>query len=306
MEKKRAALERLDVGRPSGKAPDHRYRYRANLGTFHAHRWLGRGAPADDLADLERGRDLVAAAIRDNPDAHFGREKYQLKAMTWLLGRPRMPSDDHRPLPTFIEIGPGTEHAISDNDQLAKTGQADALAGISGLITLGAAWNSVDVTAALAYALAVDGKHRLLEMARLRIADLLGASQRSLVVGAPEGSALLERLPHPLLEEPSSVREEYEKLKRQAAQWHEARTSYLEQGLARGDHPDVKAAFWDAFEGHPEHMGTKGKPLSGLPSRRSCGCRSVAPAPAEPTLAAIGLALAVAIGRRRAVGRRNS
>jgi hypothetical protein len=64
------------------------YRYLANLGTFHAHRWVGSGANRDDLTDLERGRDLIAAAIELNPDAHFGREKYQLMAIEWLIDPP--------------------------------------------------------------------------------------------------------------------------------------------------------------------------------------------------------------------------
>jgi len=68
---------------------DHEHRHLANLGTFHAHRWLRAGADRKDTADLRRARALLERAIALNPDAHFGREKYQLKAVKWLLNPPK-------------------------------------------------------------------------------------------------------------------------------------------------------------------------------------------------------------------------
>jgi hypothetical protein len=42
-------------------------------------------AVANDRADLERARILITSAIEKNPDAHFGRERYQLLAIESLL-----------------------------------------------------------------------------------------------------------------------------------------------------------------------------------------------------------------------------
>ena len=83
MKKKKAALDSLT----GNEAKDHRYRYLANLGTFHAHRWVSQTAEKrnTDLSDLRRSEELITQAIKENPDAHFGREIYQLMAIRWLL-----------------------------------------------------------------------------------------------------------------------------------------------------------------------------------------------------------------------------
>lgn len=55
-------------------APDdgHRYRYHANLGTFHAH--AGR---------YEQALTELRAAVAINPDAHFGREAFQIELIEY-------------------------------------------------------------------------------------------------------------------------------------------------------------------------------------------------------------------------------
>ncbi|MEZ5329313.1 MAG: hypothetical protein R3F19_30045 [Verrucomicrobiales bacterium] len=55
-----------------------RYRYLANSGTFLAHKWFREGAEASRLAELDQARKVIADAIQLNPDAHFGREHFQL------------------------------------------------------------------------------------------------------------------------------------------------------------------------------------------------------------------------------------
>ena len=56
-------------------APDaeHQYRYHANLGTFHAHA----GRYDDALTELR-------AAVAINPDAHFGRENFQIELIEYV------------------------------------------------------------------------------------------------------------------------------------------------------------------------------------------------------------------------------
>ena len=51
-----------------------RYRYYANLGTFHAHKWLKQTAPFQDRSELQKAIEAVNAALQVNPDGHFSRE----------------------------------------------------------------------------------------------------------------------------------------------------------------------------------------------------------------------------------------
>jgi len=83
MAKKKSLIDTLDP--KSETFTTHLYRYHANLGTFIVHKWLRAGAEADRIDELNEARDHIARAIEINPDAHFGREKYQLLAMDWLI-----------------------------------------------------------------------------------------------------------------------------------------------------------------------------------------------------------------------------
>ncbi len=67
------------------RAPE-RYETLANLGTFHAH-----------AGNLEKGAEFIRAALRVNPQAHFGREVVQLRVVEYVLARraarPGLPLD---------------------------------------------------------------------------------------------------------------------------------------------------------------------------------------------------------------------
>ncbi len=91
MGKKRAELEKLDASRPEVK--EQWYRYHANLGTFLVHRWIRNGADRAKIDEVKAARDEIARALEINPDAHFGREKYQLLALDWIVDPPKKPSD---------------------------------------------------------------------------------------------------------------------------------------------------------------------------------------------------------------------
>lgn len=54
------------------------YRYYANIGTFRIHQWLRSGADQKRIAEVVQARNEIAQAIKIKPDAHFGRETYQL------------------------------------------------------------------------------------------------------------------------------------------------------------------------------------------------------------------------------------
>lgn len=88
MERKKAALDRIKG--ESTQAQEHRYRYLANVGTFWVHRWLRNGADRARLDEVRVSRGFIADAIKLNPDAHFGREKYQLKILDWIIDPPEI------------------------------------------------------------------------------------------------------------------------------------------------------------------------------------------------------------------------
>jgi tetratricopeptide (TPR) repeat protein len=96
-----------------GDDSDQAYRFYANRGTFHAHLWIAnkrQGNAIDTaIADIEQ-------AIKINPDAHFGREKAQLKLLKSLK-----------------ENSANWLNNFSDQD----------LKGIAGLIELGNAWGRI-------------------------------------------------------------------------------------------------------------------------------------------------------------------
>lgn len=84
---------KLDLQQPIGAdgkrpSPDARfYTTYANLGTLLAHQYL-KGALGKDpeaLAGLREGLALVEQSVAVNPDAHFGRERWQVVTLRYLL-----------------------------------------------------------------------------------------------------------------------------------------------------------------------------------------------------------------------------
>lgn len=68
-----AVMERKQLALREAPNEEHQYRYHANLGTFYAH--AGRFDEA--LAELRK-------ALAINPDAHFGREKFQIELIEYV------------------------------------------------------------------------------------------------------------------------------------------------------------------------------------------------------------------------------
>lgn len=88
IEKKRQQL--VELAATDKNVHEHWYRYYANAGTFWAHRWLRAGANPQHLAEVKHARDCIAQALKLKPNAHFGRERYQLLALQWIIqvGKP--------------------------------------------------------------------------------------------------------------------------------------------------------------------------------------------------------------------------
>lgn len=275
MARKQAAMERIGYDPAAHKQPNHYCRYLANLGTFHAHRWFSQGANREDMADMERGRELIAKAIEQNPDAHFGREKYQLMAMEWViaLDPDNAPATNEERLKrqTFLGISP-TEYRVVDSARsvLAEHDLADALEGISGLIMLGNAWESIDAYKALALALALDGRNLVAQLANARAWEL-GNHGRDTVLPRTwlpqEEREQLRELTWMNLHQYSigdvrtNLEEAYVKLRKSAEGWHWHRRTYMLNRLRMGVHPDTESDFWARFPADPNRMDVPSEKL---------------------------------------------
>lgn len=249
IEPKLAVVERL-----GDDAGDHLYRYHANIGTFHAHRWIRNGGDAEDLADLEAAREHISKAIEINPDAHFGREFVQLGAIEWLLNSEAGSLNNMwiGEYPTMLSSVLGVEKMSEYWEEVPE----DVVLGLLGLVTLGAAQESVDVYTALAIAMTQQENTSLGLMAALRVDELVAQGLESLhpVAFKSEDSQVLtsDFYTLSLLEEDFAEVESYFDRAREAADEYRIEyASFVQQQLDSGLHPDTDEVF---FDGEPEAL----------------------------------------------------
>lgn len=263
MSKKRAQLDKLGF---NAQSKEGWYRYHANLGTFHAHRWLRAGANRKNIAEMKAARDNIKRAIEINPDAHFGREKYQLMAMEWIINPPK---------DKYVGAQPGFVYPLIYGDIAAPYNLKDAsearqaVRGLTGLIVLGDAWESVDVFASLCHALLSDGAHRnngdssIAYMAKLRAVELVNSGKHSLAPRASKNPADLKSIigeeTANYISNPAPLEAQFTELRRDADMWQAQRTSYMLARLEKGEHPDTHADFWKDWQ-EPELPAVYGKP----------------------------------------------
>jgi tetratricopeptide (TPR) repeat protein len=229
MARKRAALNR-------NPDSEHEYRYLANLGTFHAHRWIRAGADPEDMADLETAKDLIADAIELNPDAHFGREKYQLLAIEWLLN------------PVSISIWHPTllKGANANIDLKNKSEAKDAIEGLTGLMVLGDAWESFDILEALYDAIAGMQHASLARVAVLRLAELRTQGKTSLHPDwDPE---LMPPVSRYIPRNEEDIDAWFTEARSEADAWRSVREQYMLAKLQAGEHPDTHPDFWNDWK----------------------------------------------------------
>lgn len=245
MAKKRTALDGL---LDSEEKAEHEYRYLANLGTFHAHRWIANGADRTDLTDIQRARDLIDQAITLNPDAHFGRERYQLLALDWILQPPTV--DPLSPSPSnILEADPALAGRGSNfiMGQLEGTAHADASEGMAGLVALGNAWHSFDVFFSLGDALQGGGDSSLATLAWLRAEEIALDGGQSLHPNYNAVNFRARQFADRHLSDPTPVKAFYKEARAEADAWHAARTTYITERLERGEHPDTHPDFFAAW-----------------------------------------------------------
>ncbi len=163
MARKNAAME----GMPASSAATPRYRYLANLGSFYMDRWISQAPEArnGNLADLREAEKLVTAAIELNPEAHFGREIYQLEMIRWLLNGG---SDDPYFRGCFLAR---TLDGGGSRTELPHRGEK-AVQGLTGLILLGEGWGSPDVFSTLEFTLGETNSASVAQLAYCRAKEL--------------------------------------------------------------------------------------------------------------------------------------
>jgi tetratricopeptide (TPR) repeat protein len=251
MDKKRRRLDAANANIPVFR--DHRYRYLANVGTFWAHRWFRAGADRDKLDQVKTARDFIKKAIELNPDAHFGREKYQLMVLEWVISGPKIDPKNSTELPDLLGINQDHSNAAAKYKEYSDRELDDAIEGLTGLIVLGDAWNSVDVFYALANALDMRGKSGPAYLASLRCMELIDQGRGSIVAGSGKGDLLKHllvkvrrhRMRH--ANELQEFRFNYQGLREEADRWQQERTDYMTERLLQGKHPDTDADFWSEY-----------------------------------------------------------
>jgi len=247
MAKKRTALDALP---DSDAKTEHEYRYLANLGTFHAHRWLKNGADRSDMSDIQRARDLVDEAITLNPDAHFGRERYQLLALEWILKPPAVDNGYYGRHSSFFTADPQLEleNGYFFLGQANMVGYKDAGEGLAGLVTLGAGWESFDVFFSLGSALNGNEHASLAQLAWLRAREIVSNGGKSLHPGLSVAGFDPDRVGDALYDDQrQAITIFFAQARAEADTWHAARTTYITTRLEQGQHPDTHPDFFDAW-----------------------------------------------------------
>jgi hypothetical protein len=239
MEKKKAWMEEnvtIERDVEPGETEDW-YRYHANIGTFCAHRWL-KNKDREHMDDMERGRDHIARGIELKPNAHFARELYQLKAMEWILDGCK---------DSFGKFMLDTKNeGARDTRKLAAS---KATEGLSGLVVLGAAWESVDIFMALRSSLVRMDNNKVAYLARLRIEELMKSGKKSL--GTEELKPYSNIFDGPVTGR-DTLDAQYKMLRSDAEAWHTERTDYMLKRLEAGKHPDTDPNFWSEYKERPK------------------------------------------------------
>lgn len=291
MDKKKAQLDALPDG--DARKKEHLYRYLSNQGTFYFHRWLAHGASHKDLGDIRKARQLLGDALKLNPSAHFGREKYQILVMDWLL-KPQKDLDT-----IAISRITGESDSLDDKTKQtvipsffpqlsAKFDKTDveegAVRGLAGLVALGRSWESVDVFHNLAMVLRKQQKTALSAVASLRAWELVDSGKKSIFMGAPAnlrpavGLALntfsfegrswsetqnifgkISKADYRKMKGKEIVEKQYYALRDEARAWQDARTQFMLGRLQAGKHPDTHPDFWTGFTEPPMPLLTRAK-----------------------------------------------
>lgn len=240
MERKKVVLDAL----PAAEAKEHRYRYLANLGTFIVHRWISQPIAVRnaDLSPLGQAENLIAEAIDENPEAHFGREIYQLHAIRWMLEGSAPDSDSmDSPVDGWVSV-PRYSRSSPETDE--------HISGVTGLIQLGAAWNSLDAFHTLTGVLAAGEYSSLAELSYLREMELFEQGVGSIHPLA-EVRDRITPVPSQTLQDTEPVSTYFTIARQAAMDRNKAWIEYQMERFSEGMHPDTHTDFWDSWTEPP-------------------------------------------------------
>ncbi len=200
------------------------YRTHANRGTFLVHAWLagkkGEHAGRQGLWELQE-------AVRINPDAHFGRERSQIKLVEALLD---------------------PKGAVFETDFRNKAAARREAEGYAGIVRLGSGWESPDVFRVLATDLAGARLGAVATQALLR-ADEIEAAGHKARFPKEEHFPLVLGSQSPELRD--DTREQFRWLREEADAWQARRTGFMLARLKEGRHPDTDPRFWEGWKDTP-------------------------------------------------------
>ena len=226
------------------------YRTFANEGTFRAHRFLKSGAPVEKIGEMEKARAQIKRAIEIKPDAHFGRERYQLMAMDWIIACKWKLTTK-----TLGEWMAGRDNwgEVNNVQTLKSSNRGRAVKGLSGLIVLGGAWESPDVFEALGAALETKDGVTLRYVALSRALELL--DKHKSLGGLKKDSVEYSRGAGDLEgwgiaihgNNKGDLNDLITRLRTEADDWNLARQTWMTEKLENGSHPDTDANFWRGY-----------------------------------------------------------
>lgn len=208
------ALEVLLASKPYRKTKDDGYRFHANYGTLLVHKWLQQKDRADKKA-LKQSIAEIEAALKINPNSHFGREKVQLGLeRLWLSGKE-------------IEIDDGAEYVV----------------GLAGIVMMGLAAELPD-----AYVLMTEQYLG----AEDSLFDGLAVSRANELSRVGKGFIAPSLKPEGFSQEANQeVTKAFQDLRADGDKVHQARLAYMDQRLSRGEHPDTHPEFWKKWTEPP-------------------------------------------------------
>ncbi|HEY3330864.1 MAG TPA: hypothetical protein VGK19_12625 [Capsulimonadaceae bacterium] len=262
-ERKRAKLIALNVSATDPATKENWYRYYANCGTCWVHRWLGRGADRKRIAEVKMARAMIAKAIAIKPGAHEGREKYQLLAMDWIIKRPTEPaetvaeSSGSQRNNKSAKVAPREYQTLNNFVFANQDNYNEAVTGLTGLVVLGGAWESVDVFTAIAKGLEESEPRRMWasKLAYLRTEELFENGLHSINPSNDDQmSAVAQISPMMGSLRATNMPKVFKSMRKEADEWQTKRTDYMMARLTIGRHPDTDATFWHEWHeyGPPE------------------------------------------------------
>lgn len=227
LELKRNRLEESD---PDRKRSEDWYRYFANVGTLRVHHWAKSGKK--ESGELDKAISEIEEAISINPDAHFGREWVQLTLM--------------RTIKAQLLEGYESASDVLYRAQDKKT-REEWKTGLTGLITLGAAWESIDVLMAIQDKGLGRSDQNVATLIGLRVEELKRKGAQSAFGVDGERLFHFVRRGSTLGQTDMELSAAYAALRKNADDYHESRTSFMLSRLRDGRHPDTDPTFWDGY-----------------------------------------------------------